>query len=187
MKPLLPMVAILSFAGTASLSAAASPPTNGQIHAVIERIIAEEAGSDIECRVSRLDLDADGADEVLFRFPVGAHGSQTRVIRWVDGKEQILFDEGRGTPSSRFIRVEGTPAVLLEDSNYEPSYVDSTRTETLFVWNGKGFSHVPGYDCVLEHHVYDRNGLTFFSNISDHCQPTREEIPWLPCSAYRTP
>lgn len=70
------------FAGTTSFSAAASSPTDGQIHDVIERIIAEEAGSDIECCVSRLDLDADGADEVLFRFPVGAHGSQTRVIEW---------------------------------------------------------------------------------------------------------
>jgi len=46
-------------------------------------------------------------------------------------------------------------------------------------------SHVPGYDCVLEHHVYDRNGLTYFANISDHCQPEREEIPWVPCSAFR--
>jgi len=176
----------LLMACTVWVSIAASAPTDTQVHDVIERIIAEEAGSDIECRVSRLDLDRDGADEALFRFPVGAHGSQTRVIRWVGDKEEILFDEGRGTPSARFVLVNGTPAVLLEDSSYEPSYVDSKRTETLFVWDGRRFSHMPSYDCVLEHHVYDRNGLTYFSNISDHCEPAREEIPWLPCSAYRT-
>ena len=42
------------------------------------------------------------------------------------------------------------------------------------------------YDCVLEHYVYDRGGLTYYSNLSDHCQPEREEIPWVPCAAFRT-
>ena len=71
MKPLLLSVALLLFTGAISVSAAASSPSDGQIGDVIERIIAEEAGSDIECRVSCLDLDGDGAEEVLFRFPVG--------------------------------------------------------------------------------------------------------------------
>ena len=133
MKPPFLSVVLLLVVGFAGVGLVATSPTDEQVSDVIERIITEEAGSDMECRVSRLDLDGDGADEVLFRFPVGAHGSQTRVIRWVGGKEDILFDEGRGTPFSRFVRVNGTPAVLLEDSNYEPSYVDSTRTETLFV------------------------------------------------------
>jgi len=169
----------------AQVGFAVSSPTDVQLRDVIERIIAGEAGSDMGCEVSRLDVDDDGAQEALVRFPVGAHGSQTRVIRWERGKERVLYDGGCDTPNADFVLVNGTPAVILEYSDYQPSYRAGKRMQRLHLWNGETFVYDPRLDCLLEQITIEANGESQFVNTADHCLPKREPIASAPCSTLR--
>lgn len=181
-------VIMLVSTGSTQVVLGESSPTDKQIREVIGRAYAEEhAGrSDLEeCNVSRLDVDGDGLEEALFSFPVGAHGSHAWVVTWVKGEEKILFDEVCDAPTAGFVSVSGAPTVLLEYSDYKPSYVSSSRTQKLYVWNGKAFAHVPSYDCILKHHIRKEGPYEINSDTADHCLLKRESIASMPCSAVR--
>src|SRR3989338_565572 len=115
---------------------AVSSPTKEQVRDIIEQTIAEEAGSNGLCVASLLDLDGNGSQEAVFTFVVGSHGSQARAIRWEDGKPVVLFAGGSSPPNAAFGRGRGVPAIVLEQSDYEPNYVAGKRTQQLYPWNG---------------------------------------------------
>jgi len=171
------MVVLLS--GTTGVCLAASPPTDTQVHEAIERTIAEEAGSQNLCAVSRIDLDGDGSDEAVFTFMVGSHGSQVRAVSWNGSRERILFGSGSNTPNTDFVRVNDIPAIVLEQSDYAPDYVLGVRTQQVYLWDGRTFTHEPRYDCELPN-MTTENGAIYSDDA--HCRPKRERIPTTPCS-----
>ena len=178
-----PFVALVLFATTPMVSAASSSPTDGQIYDVIERVVAEEAGSDTLCAVSRIDLDGDGGEEAVFTFMVGSHGSQVRAVTWKGGKERILFTGGSNTPNTGFVRIERVPAIVLERSDYDPNYVEGARTQELYLWNGSAFTHNPQDDCHLKRETKEENGQTYVMDSDEHCLPKREPIINTSCMA----
>ena len=182
MKLRLLFVVLLLLTGIAGVSVAASAPTKRQLHDVIEQTIAEEAGSETLCAVSRIDLDGDGGEEAVFTFVVGAHGSQVRAIQWKAGKPVVLFADGSSTPNTNFVRVRGVPTIVLEQSDYEPDYVAGKRTQKLYPWNGTTFAHAPADDCVLEDRsVTAQDGSSVLEASDAHCKPMREPIPTVGC------
>ena len=164
---------------------AATSPTDEQIRDVIDRIIAEEAGSDVLCAASLLDLDGDGSQDVVFTFVVGSHGSQARAIQWKSGKPVILFADGSSTPNTAFVRVRGVPTIVIERSDYEPNYVAGKRTQQLYPWNGTTFAHAPTDDCLLEDRsVTSQDGTSLLEASDAHCQPPRELISSEGCAEF---
>ncbi len=162
---------------------AASSPTKAQVREIIEQTIEEEGGFNGLCVASLLDLDGNGSQEAVFTFAAGAHGSQARAIRWEDGKPVVLFAGGSNTPNTDFVRVRGVPAIVLEQSDYEPDYVAGKRTQQLYPWNGTTFVHTPADDCLLEDRtVTAKDGSSLLEASDAHCQPPREPIPTVGCS-----
>jgi len=172
---------LLLCAGGARVGLAASSPTNRQIRAAIERILEEEGGYEDLCAVSRMDLNQAGNEAVIFTFLAGVHGSQVRVLTWQGGAERLLFSGGSDTPNTDVVKVDGLPAIVLEHSTYEPSYVDGQRTQELSVWDGKAFTHQPADDCLLKEDTITEKGQQYRVSTAEHCLPKREPVASLAC------
>lgn len=157
-------------------------PTDAQIYEVIQPIIMEFShGGGRGCVVSRYDLNGDGQDEAVYTHPAGMHGSRAYAVRWEGGKPQVLFDESSNTPNTAFISVEGVPAILIEESDYEPSYVEGARIQQLYLWDGTTFTRAANQDCRLKNQVTWEDGQESIGHSDAHCLPKREPMPSRGC------
>ena len=158
--------------------AAAELPSEQQVRAIIQRVIAEEGGFENLCVVSRIDLDGNGSDEAVFTFIAGVHGSQVRAVSWKGGRDHILFENGSNTPNTAFVRVDGMPAIVLEQSDDAPNYVQGVRTQQLYLWDGRTFTQELKYDCQLPNKTTETGAI---DSDDSYCRPQREHIPTSAC------
>lgn len=91
--------------------------------------------------VSIVDVNGDGAAELVFNGPVGAHAAVLWVLRWDGARLAPLFAETSNSPTIglRDLDDDGIPEVVLGQSGYCGSYAASPRLTFAFRWDGDAY------------------------------------------------
>jgi|GEM_PF-5795516 len=97
--------------------------------------------------VEYLDINSDGRKELLVQYPVGAHGSELKILSWRGGKFEEVARLGVGTPVGfefgDFDR-DGRIEIKTQDTDWEANlpYAVAPRLLLLFRLEGTNFKEV---------------------------------------------
>ena len=88
--------------------------------------------------LQQVDLDNDGIKDIVAIYAMSAYSSGVKVIKFHNGKGDVIFERVFDTPTVKFAMKDNVP-VLITEQKVEIAGCMSGRFKSIYRWDGKAF------------------------------------------------
>jgi len=89
--------------------------------------------------LQQVDLDKDGEKEMIAVYATAANNSGVKVIKFYNGKGEVIFGRHFESPYIKLMMEKNTPVLITEEITQVAAGCSGVRTRNVYRWNGKAF------------------------------------------------
>lgn len=88
--------------------------------------------------LKEVDLDKDGAKEIIAIYATHSSASGVKVIKFRNGKGEVIFERIFDTSDIKFEIKNGVPVLMVNEAG-EAAGCDMRGVKSVYRWDGKAF------------------------------------------------
>ncbi len=88
--------------------------------------------------LQQVDLNNDGTKETVAIYTAGANSSGVKVIKFLNGKGDVIYRQTFNTPNVKFMMKDNLPTLMVEQKSSSTGWAMGTKS--FYRWDGKAFT-----------------------------------------------
>lgn len=90
--------------------------------------------------LKEVDLDRDGAKEIVAIYTARSNESGVKVIKFYDDKGKVIFERTFDTADIKFEMKNDVPILIVDKTNQTAGCSTARRMISVYRWDGKAFT-----------------------------------------------